>query len=80
MPVVSEPWFEMPLAVEWETKEGRTTVTRVEKHRVKILGTPSVFGMPTDILKAMNELDTHIAELEREAHEQAMAEAKAGSR
>ena len=80
MPVVSEPWFEMPLAVEWKTEEGRTTVTRVERHRVKILGTPSVFGMPADILKAMNELDAHVAELEREAHEQAMSEAKAGNR
>ena len=55
-------------------------MTRVERHRVKILGTPSVFGMPSDILKAMNELDAHVAELERDAHEQAMAEAKAGSR
>ena len=81
MPVVSEPWFEIPLATEWESdKEGRTTVTRVETHRVNIRGTPSVFGMPTDILKAMNELDAHVADLEREAHEQAEAEAKARSR
>ena len=70
----------MPLAVEWKTEEGRTTVTRVETHRVNIRGTPSVFGMPTDILKAMNELDAHVADLEREAHEQAEAEAKARSR
>ena len=81
MPVVSEPWFELPIPMEWETnKDGRTTVTRVDKHRVKIRGTPSVFGMPTDILKAMNELDVHIAELEREANEEAMAQAKAGNR
>ena len=67
--------------MEWETnKDGRTTVTRVETHRVKIRGTPSVFGMPTDILKAMNELDAHVAELEREANEQVMAEARAGKR
>lgn len=70
----------MPLAVEWKTEEGRTTVTRVERHRVNIRGTPSVFGMPTDVLKAMNELDVHIAELETEAHEEAMATAKAGNR
>ncbi len=56
MPVVSEPWFEMPLAVEWKTEEGRTTVTQVEKYRVRIRGTPSVFGMPADVLKAMNDL------------------------
>ena len=81
MPVVSDPWFEMPLATEWTTtEEGRTTVTCVETHRVKIRGTPSVFGMPVDILKAMNELDAHVAELERDAHEQAQASAKAGSR
>ena len=70
----------MPLAVEWKTEEGRTTVTRVERLRVNIRGTPSVFGMPTDVLKAMNELDAYVAELESEAHEQAMAEAKAGNR
>ena len=77
MPVVSEPWFEMPLATEWTTtKDGRTTVTRVETHRVKIRGTPSIFGMPPDIVKGMNELDIYQAELEREAIE----EAKAGNR
>lgn len=80
MPVVSEPWFEMPIAMEWETKDGHTTVTRVETHRVKIRGTPAVFNMPNDILKAMNELDVHVADLEREAHEEAMASAKAGNR
>jgi hypothetical protein len=36
--------------------------------------------MPPDILKAMNELDAHVANLEREAHEQAEVEAKARSR
>ena len=67
----------MPIPMEWQTSEdGQTTVTRVEKHRVKIRGTPSVFGMPPDVLKAMNELDAHVAELEREAMEQ--VEAKAG--
>jgi len=67
--------------MEWETnKDGHTTVTRVDKHRVNIRNTPSVFGMPTDILKAMNELDVHEAELEREANEEAMAQAKAGNR
>jgi len=77
LPVVSEPWFEMPLATEWTTtKDGRTTVTRVETHRVKIRGTPSIFGMPPDIVKGMNELDIYQAELEREAIE----EAKAGNR
>ena len=81
MPVVSEPWFEMPLATEWKTTEdGQTTVTRVETHRVRIRGTPSIFGMPPDIVKGMNELDVYQAELEREAHEQAAAEAKAGTR
>ena len=81
MPVVSEPWFELPLATEWESdEEGRTTVTCVETHRVNIRGTPSVFGMPTDILKAMNELDAHVADLERESHEQAAAEAKGRNR
>ena len=63
--------------MEWQTSEdGQTTVTRVEKHRVKIRGTPSVFGMAPDILKAMNELDAHIAELEREAMEEAEAKAR----
>ena len=81
MPVVSEPWFEMPLATEWTTtEEGRTTVTCVETHRVKIRGTPSVFGMPPDILKGMNELDIHQAEMEKEAHEQAEHQAQARSR
>ena len=81
MPVVSEPWFEMPLATEWETtKDGLTTVTRVETHKVMIRGTPSIFGMPPDIVKGMNELDVYQAELEREASEQAAAEAKAGRR
>jgi hypothetical protein len=36
--------------------------------------------MQTDILKAMNELDVYEAELEREANEEAMAQAKAGNR
>jgi hypothetical protein len=48
----------------------------VETHRVKIRGTPSIFGMPPDIVKGMNELDIYQAELEREAIE----EAKAGNR
>ena len=63
--------------MEWHTSEdGHTTVTRVEKHRVKIRGTPSVFGMAPDVLRAMNELDVYQAELEREAMEE--VEAKAG--
>lgn len=78
MPVVSEPWFEMPLAVEWKTEEGRTTVTQVEKYRVRIRGTPSVFGMPADVLKAMNDLDVYLAEQERDAQAQAEAEARRG--
>ena len=79
--MVSEPWFEMPLATEWTTtKDGRTTVTRVETYRVKIRGTPSIFGMPPDVVKGMNDLDIYQADLEREAHEQAAAEVKAGNR
>ena len=62
--------------MEWETKDGHTTVTRVEKHRVKIRGTPSVFGMAPDILKAMNELDMHQAERERDAMDEAEAKAR----
>tara|TARA_R100000008_G_scaffold55075_1_gene33732 strand:+ start:4818 stop:4958 length:141 start_codon:yes stop_codon:yes gene_type:complete len=45
-----------------------------------VRGTPSIFGMPPDIVKGMNELDVYQAELEREASEQAAAEAKAGRR
>ncbi len=72
--MVSEPWFEIPLAVEWKTEEGTTTVTRTERHRVRLRGMPSVVNTPPDILKAMNEYDVHVNEMEREA----MEEAKAG--
>ena len=76
MPVVSEPWFHIPIPMEWQTEDGHTTVTRVEKHRVKIRGTPSVFGMPPDILKAMNELDIYQAEREQEAIDEAQAKGR----
>ena len=69
--MVSEPWFELPLPAEWETRDGITTVTRTEKYVVRLRGTPSVVGTPADILKGMNEYDVHVSELEREAMEQA---------
>ena len=69
--MVSEPWFEIPLPAEWETRDGITTVTRTEKYVVRLRGTPSVVGTPADILKGMNEYDVHVSELEREAMEQA---------
>ena len=63
--------------MEWQTSEdGHTTVTRVETQRVKIRGTPSVFGMPADILEAMNELDVYVAEREKEAMDEAEAQAR----
>ena len=71
MPVVSEPWFELPLPVEWKTRDGTTTVTRTENYVVRLRGTPSVIGTPADILKGMNEYDVHVSELEREAMEEA---------
>ena len=69
--MVSEPWFELPLPAEWETRDGITTVTRTEKYVVRLRGTPSVVGTPADILKGMNEYDVHVSELKREAMEQA---------
>ena len=69
--MVSDPWFELPLPAEWETRDGITTVTRTEKYVVRLRGTPSVIGTPADILKGMNEYDVHVNELEREAMEQA---------
>ena len=69
--MVSEPWFELPLPAEWETRDGITTVTRTEKYVVRLRGTPSGVGTPADILKGMNEYDVHVSELEREAMEQA---------
>ena len=69
--MVSDPWFELPLPAEWETRDGITTVTRTEKYVVRLRGTPSVVGTPADILKGMNEYDVHVSELEREAMEQA---------
>ena len=72
--MVSEPWFELPLPAEWETRDGITTVTRTEKYVVRLRGTPSVIGTPADILKGMNEYDVHVSEMEREA----MAEAGRG--
>ena len=69
--MVSEPWFEIPLPAEWETRDGITTVTRTEKYVVRLRGTPSVVGTPADILKGMNEYDVHVSELEREAMEEA---------
>ena len=69
--MVSDPWFELPLPAEWETRDGITTVTRTEKYVVRLRGTPSVIGTPADILKGMNEYDVHVSELEREAMEQA---------
>ena len=72
--MVSEPWFELPLPVEWKTRDGTTTVTRTENYVVRLRGTPSVVGTPADILKGMNEYDVHVSEMEREA----MAEAGRG--
>ena len=69
--MVSDPWFELPLPAEWETRDGITTVTRTEKYVVRLRGTPSVVGTPADILKGMNEYDVHVSELEREAMEEA---------
>ena len=58
MPLVSEPWFEVPLVTEWSREKGTNfRATRIERFKVTVRDMPSVLGYHPDVVEAMNEYD-----------------------
>ena len=73
MPVVSEPWFELPLITEWtkDKADGTYAATNIEKYKVYIRDTPSVFNLPDEVLASINAFDVYVAEEKQRALEEA---------
>ena len=78
MPVVSEPWFELPVVTEWtwDKANGTHAATNIEHYTIKMRDVPSVMTLPPEVLISMNQFDAYIAE----EKERAMEEAKAQTR
>ena len=72
MPVVSEPWFELPLVTEWteDKANGTYAATNIEKFKIHMRDTPSVFNLPAEVLMSMNQYDVYIAEEKERAMEE----------
>ena len=80
MPIVNEPWFELPIVTEW-TKEGNAIkATQIERFRVDVRDVPSVLGSPPEVITGMNQYDRWYAEEQRRAQEEAEAEARSRTR
>jgi len=75
LPVVSEPWFELPVVTEWtwDKANGTHAATHIEQYRIKVRDVPSVMSLSPEVLISMNQYDAYIAE----EKERAMEEAKA---
>ena len=76
MPLVNEPWFELPIVTEWTKNDETIKATCIEKVRVDVRDLPSILGAPPEIIMAMNEYDRWRHEQEEEAHREAEAEAR----
>ena len=72
MPVVSEPWFELPLVTEWteDKANGTYAATNIEKFKIHMRDTPSVFNLSAEVLMSMNQYDVYIAEEKERAMEE----------
>jgi len=78
LPLVSEPWFELPIVTEWTKDKASETyaATRIERHRINIRDAPSVLNTELTELASMNEFDNYIAEEKRRAQEEAQAKVR----
>ena len=79
MPLVSEPWFELPIVTEWTRDKAneKYTATNIERHRVNIIDMPAVINSDLDVIASMNQYDLYVAEQKQHAQEEAEAKAKA---
>ena len=79
MPLVSEPWFELPVVTEWTKDKANDTyaATNIERFKIKLRDIPSATALEPEILISMNQYDAYIAEEKERAMEEAKAEAKA---
>lgn len=78
MPLVSEPWFELPIVTEWTKDKAneKYSATNIEKHRVSLMDMPSVLNSGIEEIVSMNQFDAYIAEEKQRAQEEAEAQAK----
>jgi hypothetical protein len=75
LPLVSEPWFELPIVTEWTKDKASETyaATNIEKFKIKIRDTPAVLNLHPEELLSMNEFDVYISEEKQRAMEEAKA-------
>jgi hypothetical protein len=73
LPLVSEPWFELPIVTEWTKDKANETyaATRIEKYRIDIRDMPSVLNSGMTEIASMNEFDNFISEEKMRAQEEA---------
>tara|TARA_R100001082_G_scaffold31253_1_gene15860 strand:+ start:7764 stop:8003 length:240 start_codon:yes stop_codon:yes gene_type:complete len=78
LPVVSEPWFNLPIVTEWtwDKADGTIAATSIEQRKVQIRDIPSVFNLPPEVLISMNAFDAYVAEEKQRQIEEAQANAK----
>jgi len=78
LPLVSEPWFELPIVTEWTKDKAneKYSATNIEKHRVSLMDMPSVLNSGIEEIVSMNQFDAYIAEEKQRAQEEAEAQAK----
>ena len=78
MPLVSEPWFELPIVTEWTKDKAneKYSATSIEKHRASLMDMPSVLNSGIEEIVSMNQFDAYIAEEKQRAQEEAEAKAK----
>ena len=73
MPVVSEPWFEIPVVTEWTWDKANDTyaATNIERFKIKLRDIPSATALEPEILISMNQYDAYIAEEKERLMEEA---------
>ena len=78
MPLVSEPWFELPIVTEWTKDKAneKYSATNFETHRVSLRDMPAILNSGIEELASMNQYDLYISEQKQQAHENAEAQAK----
>ena len=76
MPLVNEPWFELPIVTEWTKNDETIKATCIEKVRVDVRDLPSIFGGQPEVLQAMNEFDVYVHDQEEQARREAEADAR----
>jgi hypothetical protein len=71
LPLVNEPWFELPIVTEWTLTDETIKATCIERIRVDVRDLPSVLGSSPDIIMAMNEYERWAQEQQEQAQREA---------